>query len=209
MRGNFLWADVDPLSASIDGYLYSGAFGTNGVRVFAGRTPSSLTNTDVVVVQEREQAVSFCFGDGSGSLCPCGNGAAGRDCPNSANPTGAGLVASGDASLASDTIALQGFGMLNGPALYYQGTTQVNAGQGSVFGDGLQCAGGSLIRLGTKMNVSGTSQYPVGGDASVSVKGSIVSPGTRTYQVWYRNSASFCTISTFNLTNGLEVIWVP
>jgi hypothetical protein len=32
-------------------------------------------------------------------------------------------------------------------------------------------------------------------------------PGTRTYQVWYRNAAAFCTISTFNLTNGIELSW--
>jgi len=31
----------------------------------------------------------------------------------------------------------------------------------------------------------------------------------RVYQAWYRNAASFCTVSTFNLTNGLEVVWLP
>jgi len=29
----------------------------------------------------------------------------------------------------------------------------------------------------------------------------------RTYQVWYRNSASFCTSASFNLTNGVRVAW--
>jgi hypothetical protein len=27
------------------------------------------------------------------------------------------------------------------------------------------------------------------------------------YQLWYRNAAAFCTPSTFNLTNGLDVTW--
>jgi len=27
--------------------------------------------------------------------------------------------------------------------------------------------------------------------------------------VWYRNAAAFCTNSTFNLTNGLNVVWQP
>jgi hypothetical protein len=27
------------------------------------------------------------------------------------------------------------------------------------------------------------------------------------YQVWYRNAASFCTPSTFNLSNGIEIAW--
>ncbi len=26
---------------------------------------------------------------------------------------------------------------------------------------------------------------------------------------WYRNAAAFCTPSTFNLTNGLSITWVP
>jgi hypothetical protein len=37
----------------------------------------------------------------------------------------------------------------------------------------------------------------------------VASPGLRTYQLWYRNAAVFCTTSTFNLTNGIEVSWVP
>jgi hypothetical protein len=32
----------------------------------------------------------------------------------------------------------------------------------------------------------------------------------RTYQCWYRNADPlFCTASTFNLTNGVEVTWIP
>jgi hypothetical protein len=26
--------------------------------------------------------------------------------------------------------------------------------------------------------------------------------------VWYRNAAVFCTASTFNLSNGLQVTWI-
>jgi hypothetical protein len=99
--------------------------------------------------------------------------------------------------------------MPNSSALYFQGTTQQNGGLGSLFGDGLRCAGGSVIRLGTKTNVGGQSQYPVGGDLSVSVRGNVVAPGTRTYQCWYRNAAAFCTASTFNLSNGMSIAWQP
>ena len=81
-------------------------------------------------------------------------------------------------------------------------------GTGTVFGDGLRCAGGMVVRLGTKTNVAGSSHYPAAGDPSVSVRGSITAPGTRTYQVWYRNAASFCTPSTFNLSNGLSIVWM-
>ena len=43
-----------------------------------------------------------------------------------------------------------------------------------------------------------------------SVRGGVpIGGGTFYYQVWYRNAASFCTAATFNLTNGLEITWLP
>jgi hypothetical protein len=99
----------------------------------------------------------------------------------------------------------------NSSALYFQGTSQLGGGTGTVFGDGLRCAGGTIVRLGTKLNSSGASSYGgPGGDTPISVRGLIpAGGGTRTYQVWYRNAAAFCTSSTFNLTNGVEISWVP
>jgi hypothetical protein len=155
-------------------------------------------------------SVLYCSGDGSGTSCPCGNaGAAGHGCANSANAAGANLTCIGIASLASDSLLLAGSGMTNSSVLYFQGTTQVVAGNGAPFGDGLRCAGGSVVRLSTKTNVGGSSQYPDAGDASVSVRGQIASPGVRSYQCWYRNAAAFCQPQTFNLTNGLQVTWAP
>jgi len=148
---------------------------------------------------------AFCFGDGSSTACPCGNsGASGRGCANSLNASGALLDATGAASLANDTLVLAGSGMPNSSALYFQGTTQV----ATAFGDGLRCAGGSVVRLGTKLNAAGASQYPAAGDPTVSVRGLVTSSGSlRTYQCWYRNAASFCTPSTFNLSNGVAITW--
>jgi hypothetical protein len=99
--------------------------------------------------------------------------------------------------------------MTNSSALYFQGTTRTANGAGSVFGDGLRCASGSITRLGAKVNAGGASTWPSAGDPHVSVKGAIASPGVRTYQVWYRNATAFCTPSTFNLTNGCEITWTP
>ncbi len=168
----------------------------------------------------------FCPGDGSGTSCPCGNNSlallppgdpvgctsslnvggrlrsSGGTSPCTYPPLGPGSV-----SISSDDLILLGSQMPNSSALYFQGTLQVNGGLGTVFGDGLRCAGGTLIRLGTKTNVGGTSQYPEFGDLSVSVKGAVTSPGVRTYQIWYRNAAVFCTAATFNLSNGLQVVW--
>ncbi len=151
----------------------------------------------------------YCFGDGSGTACPCGNaGQAGNGCANSLFAAGARLSASGTPSLSADTLLLTGTNMPNSSALYFQGTSRSAGGAGTVFGDGLRCAGGSVTRLGTQTNNANQSSYPTGGDLSVSVRGAVASPGSvRTYQVWYRNAAAFCSADTFNLSNGLEVTW--
>ncbi|MCY2961534.1 MAG: hypothetical protein NTY35_15330 [Planctomycetota bacterium] len=147
----------------------------------------------------------YCFGDGTGAACPCANnGAAGNGCANSVNANGGNLSATGSAVVGADTLALVGSGMPNtATALYFQGTAQLNV----PFGDGLRCVGGTVIRLGTKTNAGGASQYPVGADPLVSVRGLVPSGATRNYQAWYRNAAAFCTASTFNLTNGLQIVW--
>jgi hypothetical protein len=152
---------------------------------------------------------TFCPGDGSGTSCPCGNNSAvgaGEGCLSSLG-TGGKLSATGSASLASDSVSLNGTQMPSSSALYFQGTLQLGGGAGAVFGDGLRCASGTIIRLKTVTNVAGVSHYPEVGDPSISVKGAVAVTGARTYQVWYRNAAAFCTPATFNLTNGLEVNW--
>jgi hypothetical protein len=161
-------------------------------------------NITEVGTQCTPTGVPYCFGDGSGTACPCGNsGAAGNGCASSVNPNGGNLSTTGNPTIASDTLVLQGTGMPSSTCLYFQGTTQIS----TVFGDGLRCAGGTIIRLGTKTNVGGSSQYPTGTDPAIHVKGAVTAPGTRTYQTWYRNAAVFCSPSTFNLTNGVLVRW--
>jgi hypothetical protein len=108
-----------------------------------------------------------------------------------------------------DTLVLVGSGMTNAPCLYFQGTAQQNGGAGVAFGDGLRCAGGTAIRLKIAVNAGGASQFPDLGDPPISVPGMIAAPGSRTYQVWYRDAQAFCTAFTFNLTNGLLVAWQP
>jgi probable HAF family extracellular repeat protein len=151
----------------------------------------------------------YCFGDGTGTACPCNNDSPIGDQSGCSNSLGFGgrVAATGIESLSADTLVLRGSAMPNSSALYFQGTQQNNSGFGTVFGDGLRCVGGSVVRLGTKLNVAGESMYPESGDASISVRGGVTSAGHRTYQVWYRNAAAFCTSSTFNLTNGVDITW--
>jgi hypothetical protein len=153
---------------------------------------------------------SFCFGDGTGGVCPCGNyGFTGEGCSNSSG-FGSRLAASGTPSVAGDTLSLTASGVLNGaPTLFFQGTNPENGGLGTAFGDGLRCASGTIVRLGTHAASGGQVSYPAGGDAAISVRGAVPAGATRHYQAWYRNSVTFCTSSPFNLTNGMSVTWLP
>ncbi len=161
--------------------------------------------------------VNFCFGDGAAgnTPCPCANHsatAAAAGCLNSFATAGT-LRSTGTASISADTVVLNAGGLPAASSLFFQGTIrQMAAGlNGAVFGDGLRCAGGSVIRLKTYNAVgtpgAATTSYPQAGDPSVSVRGLVTTPGLRTYQVWYRNAAAFCTASVFNLSNGHEIAW--
>jgi hypothetical protein len=152
---------------------------------------------------------SFC--DGTSGNCPCANnGAPGHGCANSFDPNGALLSAQGSASVAGDTLVLDASGVSNSVVTFFQGRSAVQGGAGVAFGDGLRCAGGATIRLGAKLASGNQAHYPGGADAAVSVRGAIPAGGAeRTYQVWYRNASSFCTPSTFNLTNAVRVMWAP
>jgi hypothetical protein len=155
-------------------------------------------------------ATVFCSGNGTGTACPCGNnGAAEHGCANSVFSTGGELyLLAGTPSSINDTVHLEAAELPPGAAcLLFQGTT---AGAGAVFGDGLRCATGTIIRIApTTASSLGLFVYPPGvADVPISVKGGVpANGGTRTYQVWYRNAAAFCTPSTFNLTNGLRIDW--
>jgi len=213
INGNEAWTSALDASVPQFSFAFAPAFVSANPRpggvynyFCAPHFAAGMTGTVTVV---SEPGTGFCFGDGTGTACPCGNASAagaGAGCLNSLG-TGGRLTGTGSASVSADTLVLSGMGMPNSSALYFQGTTQQGGGAGAVFGDGLRCAGGSVIRLGTKLNSAGTSSYPVGADPSVSVRGASAAGDTRTYQVWYRNAAAFCSVSTFNLSNGYSVVW--
>ena len=153
----------------------------------------------------------FCFGDGSGTACPCGNGStpgANAGCASSLG-FGGRLLAEGSACVTADNMHLVGHDMGSAPALYFQGTLLQSGGVGLAFGDGLLCAGGTITRLGVKFNVNGSSIHPGAGDPTIGIAGAAVGGATRTYQAWYRDAATFCTAANYNLTNGLQVVWAP
>ena len=158
--------------------------------------------------------VAFCFGDGTGNACPCGNsGTAGRGCANSTASGGALLEVTGSASVLAGDLVLVGTGAQPGqPGLYFQGNNAINGGNGIQNGDGLRCAGGNIRRLQIRVAGGAASANPGGSSTTVNIAvAGAVSPGdTRRYQWWYRNPAPGAPCGTnFNLSNGYEVVWVP
>lgn len=150
----------------------------------------------------------FCSGDGSGSPCPCGNnGTVGRGCANSnVGSQGALLTATGAASIASDSLILNGTD-LTGPGLFFNAS---GLGGPSSFGDGLLCASVGIVRMGVVFPTGNTASYPGGSTPNpVHLAGGVGSPGSSYVQCWYRDAAAFCTSATYNLSNGLNILWAP
>jgi hypothetical protein len=187
------------------------AISPNGRFVIFKVSLAPNVNYAIVVVDRFGGATTECAGDGSGAQCPCGNsGAPGHGCANSANANGALITASGVASVSNDSLVLTASGMPNTPMILLQGLAAQNAGAGVPFGDGLLCTGSPTIRLGAKVAVGGTTQYPGLGDLSVSVRGQIPPiGGSRIYQAWFRDNGPFCTASNYNVSNAISVLWMP
>jgi hypothetical protein len=159
---------------------------------------------------------SFCLGDGTGTPCPCGNsGSAGRGCKNSkvSAPFGALLTAvnglgnpSPSVSVTANDLGLKAENMMAGSyTIFFQGTTSLGAGNVSPFYDGLECVGGTVLRLGRITTMGGTNT--LAGVAGVA--GLAAAAQTRHYQAAYRNSVNFCTPATLNTSNALTVNWTP
>ncbi len=155
----------------------------------------------------------YCFGDGSGTACPCGNSSAPGSGTGCANSTGSGarLSGSGIPHVSADTLVLHAVGLPpNVLTVIFQGQANVAGGAGSPYGDGLRCVQTGLRRIAARSASSGGAlSYPGAGDPSVSVRGQVPTSGAlRYYQITYRNQAGPCG-THLNLTNGLAVAWAP
>ena len=178
---------------------------------------------------------SICFGDGSGTTCPCSNpGAPGAGCATNftGDPlafecqgpyfrVGTTLLALGSNSLAEQSdpasrLVLMALRTTTQPGLFFPGENTIAGGNGTIFGDGLRCCGQSLKRL-ELMDLPSTGpgiHCPANGSTMLDLTN--VTPGTVVagmklcYQYWYRNPGirSLCG-SNFNLSNAVSVIWAP
>lgn len=167
---------------------------------------------DVVRIMENGSLNQETYCYGTAAACPCGNaGSAGHGCENSTGSGGALVLGQGQASVSNDTLALNVGGMPASTTLVFlQG--QAGGGPGTPFGDGLLCVGSTVVRLASKTSSNGFASLGAGnlGDLPISQLGSVPAiGGAFFYQVWFRDTEPFCTGSTFNLSNGVKLVWTP
>jgi parallel beta-helix repeat protein/predicted outer membrane repeat protein len=158
-----------------------------------------------------DPGTTFCFGDGGGTPCPCGNnGQSTGGCLNSTGRQGY-LRASGDPSLWDDSIVLRAEGLVpNLPCLFFSGTNAINGGMGVSFGDGLRCVGGAAVRIQTTVSdatgvATTTNMVSTSGQSG----GATISPSdVLNYQCWFREgSAGGPCGNSHNLSNGVSITW--
>ena len=194
-----------------DGGIQWGA-GSSGGQGGANWNQMSFTIASV------EPGTGYCFGDpGSGTPCPCANdndgSVPGSGCANGGFASGAKLTGSGVASISADTLVLSATGLdPNNSGLYFQANN--NLSPGFIWGDGLQCAGGALKRLGVRFSDATGASDTSAWTTPISVwAGNVVAGDTKHYQLWYRDTSGGqpcgAGVNDFNSTNGYEVVWGP
>ena len=201
-------------------------FGGNPLASFHLELYSSDQCGDAIV------GTSICLPGQNGVIaCPCGNNPVnpGAGCENSGQgqpATGGAILTAtsptGTASVSNDQVTLTAtFVRTNTTSLFLQGNALIAAG--AVFGDGVRCAGGQLLRLnspgGTLSDGTGTVVYPNPAfplpiTQRVANLGQPINPGdTRWYGVYYRDpSLTFCPNppgNTWNITQTVQITWQP
>jgi len=204
------WTEISKQTASTSpGGLLGQSLALSGDLVLAGAWQSSLLSL------EAGAAHLFSAGADCGpgqnlcacpsSVAPCGNGSdASTGCTNSLGQ-GAALRSEGSASVAAADLVLVAGGLPNRPGLFFQG--DLSLGTGALFGDGLRCAGGAVVRLGVALPTAGAASFPSSGaQPSIPAIGGALPGQTRIYQLWYRDLSGPCSTG-FNTTNAVAVEW--
>ena len=210
-RGGGSWSELVkfPSAAGSAGQLGQ-SIAADGDRVLAGgwiqSSPTQLEAGSARLFSSGERCGAGQLFCGCAAGAPCGNlGDEQSGCAHSGG-VGARLATAGSASVAAADLSLVGSGLPDGIGLFFQGTSEVNAGLGSLFGDGLLCAGGTIVRLEVVTVSAGAASAPSLGAPPISTTGAVASGDSRVYQLWYRDVPGPCS-SGFNLTNAIRVDW--
>ncbi|MEY2745487.1 MAG: hypothetical protein RL112_529 [Planctomycetota bacterium] len=168
---------------------------------------SSDNNGNFIPDECEDEYAKSCFCTAGAG--PCGNDNPSGGCLNSLGVGGA-LDPSGSTSLVEDDLVLTASNLPpNVPALLFCGPNATF----TPFGDGRRCVGNPLYRLGSSTaNSSGVlvrgPGLAVQGCATPGLGCLSIGQALR-FQLWYRNAANYCTPSSFNLTNAVDVVFTP
>lgn len=145
------------------------------------------------------------------TACPCGNtptSTTPMGCINSSGTLGGVLGAGGIASLTVDEVQVNAvfLPVLTSGLLAASNTLTT----GAVFGDGYSCLGPAPQRIAVRLaNGAGLwSYYPTTGPR-FSVAAGMVAGTPRSFQLFYRDNAAFCTSATYNVTNAFTLTYAP
>ena len=130
----------------------------------------------------------------------CGNSSVGDNyCASVANSAGGPAIISGtgSTSVAANSLTLNAAPVPDQPGIFYYGQTQTQ----QPFGNGFRCISGSVVRLPIVNGSGNTAQYTV----DLAAQGIV--PGTYDFQYWFRDPAGGGAF--FNLSDGLEIVFVP
>jgi hypothetical protein len=195
-----------------------GNLGGDGFGNFTGTLLLDMNNwagDQFFVVGPTEPGSAYCNADGSTTACPCGNNndgssgvagcaiSAGAGCNAAAG--GVTLRGSGSTSLGANNAVLSVTGaQSNQPGLFFRADNAVNNGDGIIFGDGLRCAGGNVVRLEViPSDGSGNAT------STASLGAGLVAGSVRRFQYWCRIPGCSPCGSSFTLSNGYEITFTP
>jgi hypothetical protein len=181
--------------------------------------PTGGSGTFTITVPPPSTGTSYCDPGAGGVIpCPCGNppSGAGRGCDNSSATGGAQLSATGSASLSVDTVVITTSGEKpTASSILLQGTASLASG--ALFGQGVRCASGTLLRLYVHIAVGGMATFPSGADPTISARSAqlgfpIPANSDRYYAVYYRDPivlGGCAPGNTFNSTQSYQITWQP
>ncbi|MEE8468809.1 MAG: hypothetical protein V3T22_10150, partial [Planctomycetota bacterium] len=173
------------LADDAGGHLYA----AGGFRHAGGKPSSHFARWDT---EPMPVGTPFCFGDGSGVSCPCGNDdlAGGVGCANSTG-WGAKLSGSGGTSVNLDQRVLTGTGLP--PSKFNVLFMGASSAAAVPMADGLRCIDGSLQRFFVNQSdATGTTVYTgvvSYANANFPLGFQIASGSTWHFQDWYRDPA--------------------
>ncbi len=151
---------------------------------------------------EIEVGTPYCFGAG----CPCANDDPRGGCAHVAG-RGARIAGLGSTSVAANDLLLNiSAGRPLGTGLFFYGPNNIQA----TFGNGQRCVGGATYRLFplVQVDAGGAVARQVDLSSPPQPGGQIQSGSTWYFQLWYRDPNPSC-VSSFNMSNGLALTFVP